>query len=235
MDWQGFVGQLEQKVDWYSPTFMIDEAPIVESLLRAAFTDYSIVAERLDSILGDTNVYGSLEPYIEYPRTLMDKFTIYVAPGDLFRVRLHRFWPRCIAGNAIEKVHYHKWHMSTIILSGEYIERRFTIEDCDEMSKVATLAEYEKVGRVAGQATSLPAKNPHQVHNPSESTPCLTLFVRGPSIQAHARIFNEATGNYYDTFSPTPQRRHALSRLKALDGNFHPMPESANQIDEVAS
>ncbi|ATL72523.1 cupin domain-containing protein [Nocardia terpenica] len=226
MSWNAFVAALTRDVSWNSPTFMDTEAAAVEALLQSAYRDYSIVAERIDEILNDDPLYRALEPYTEYPRTLMDKFTLYVHPDDMFRVRLHRFWPTCIAGNAIEKVHYHKWHMSTIILTGSYVERRFEITECAELTRRAVVTERSRDVRVAGGSSSLAARVPHQVHVPSADEPCTTLFVRGPSLQPHARIFNEETGEFYDTYSPARQVRRALECLRARNGVFHPMPET---------
>lgn len=224
MKWDELIEELAQ-VEWGTDHAGGVSGRTAESVLREVQRDPSGVQDRLRRIVADEQLYDALDPYIEYPRTLMDKFTIYVHPDDLFRVRMHRFWPRVIAGNAIEKVHYHKWHMSTVILSGEYVERQFTVRALDDRARTATVEETLRHTLRAGDANSLDALVPHQVHNPSEYEPCLTLFVRGPAIQPHARIFDEDTGTFYDSFSPKPQRKHALSQLGQLSGDFHPIPE----------
>lgn len=213
------------EVDWQEDRYEEHAAPLIESLLAAVFKNPAIYQGRVRQILEDRELFASLEPYIEYPRTLMDKFTIYVAPDDLFRVRLHRFWPTSIAGNAIEKVHYHKWHMSTLMLSGEYQENLFDIDEFDEEEKFAQLSRRTTRTVNAGDTNSLSARSPHQVHNPAVNEPALTLFVRGPAVEPNARIFDVERSTYYDTFSPRPQIRHALSRLSEGDDRFHPMIE----------
>jgi hypothetical protein len=230
MNWDRFVSALSQNIDWSSQHFTEREAPAVRDLLSQAQQDYSIIEERIDVILTNTDIYQSLEQFIEYPRTLMDKFTIYVDSVDRFRIRIHRFWPRCIAGNAIEKVHYHKWDMSTVILAGQYTERQFDIIYGDTNARQADIVERARATRRVGDVSSLPVGVPHQIHNPSEDEPCVTLFIRGPALQPHARIFSEPTGAYYDTFSPQPQRRHALHCLRSLNGIFHPIPEPAPKL-----
>ncbi|WP_431230464.1 hypothetical protein [Paenarthrobacter nicotinovorans] len=224
MQWKTFISSLTHDVDWHSKNYVTQEQPKVERLLHQVQADPGAIKERILDILADDTLYKDLEPYTDYPRTLMDKFTIYVAPGDQFRVRVHRFWPKNIAGNAIEKVHYHKWHMSTVILDGSYTERRFLIEDLDEENRRAETVETDKRELLTGEVSSLAATEPHQVHNASDDEPCLTLFVRGPALQDHARIFND-DGTFYDTYSPTPQRKRALRALAELNGHFHPLPE----------
>lgn len=224
MTWQEFIGELSD-IDWQSETFMASGAPAVEQLLCHAGTDFrSTIRPRIDEILSDARLFADLQPYTEYPRTLMDKFTLFCDPTDAFRVRLHRFWPGCIAGSAIEKVHSHKWHMSTVIVVGAYVERRFMVSPGEDPRRVV-LAEASRETRIAGQSSSLTMGVPHQVHNPSMDEPCLTLFVRGPALIPAARIFNEETGEFYDTYSPGRQLRHALGVLRTGNTRFHPMPE----------
>ncbi|MEV6774349.1 hypothetical protein AB0N05_37510 [Nocardia sp. NPDC051030] len=224
MTWQELIGELNE-IDWHCETFMASQAPSVEQLLRQASSGFtSSIRPRIEEILSDAQLFAELRPYTEYPRTLMDKFTLYRDPKDSFRLRLHRFWPGCIAGSAIEKVHSHKWHMSTVLVAGSYVERRFTVASGDDPRRVV-LAESSRETRTAGQSSSLPIGIPHQVHNPSFDEPCLTLFVRGPSLIPAARIYDEDTGEFYDTYSPDRQLRHALAVLRTGDARFHPMPE----------
>ena len=225
MTWQDYIGELNE-IDWQSDSFMFSQAPSLEKLLRQAGSEFeSTIRPRIDEILSNAALFTELRPMTEYPRSLMDKFTLYRDPRDRFRVRLHRFWPKCIAGDAIEKVHSHKWHMSTVILAGSYVERRFNVAASDDPRRVV-LDESSRDTRTVGQSSSLAMGIPHQVHNPSDDEPCLTLFVRGPALVPAARIYDEETGEYYETHSPDPQLRHALRALSKGDTRFHPMPET---------
>jgi hypothetical protein len=222
MDWKAFVKALETDIDWRGD-WLAGPAGHLETLLREVQAGPSAITERIDRLLEDDTAFKTFVDYSQYPRTLMDKFTVYVDEADRFRVRVHRFWPRNLTGGVVEKVHYHKWHMSTVILSGSYVERRFAVEDLDEERKRAKVTEISAVELRAGMSNSLPFRRPHQVINESLDVPCLTLFVRGPSLQPNARIFNTEDGTFYDTFDPRKQYREALRSLRTLDPYFHPL------------
>ncbi|WP_371658062.1 hypothetical protein [Streptomyces sp. NBC_00280] len=222
MNWGTFVRSLETDIDWQGD-WLSGPALDLEALLREVQVTSTAITECVDHLLQDDAAFNTFVDYSQYPRVLMDKFTVHVDQEDRFRVRLHRFWPRNMTGGVVEKVHYHKWHMSTVILSGSYVERRFAVEDLDEERKHAKVVETSAAELREGMSNSLPYRQPHQVVNESFEVPCLTLFVRGPSLQPNARIFNTEDETFYDTFSPRKQYRDALRSLRGLDGYFHPL------------
>lgn len=156
-----------------------------------------------------------------YPRILMDKFIIYMDPSNRFRVRLHRFKTRRQNGGAVEKVHSHKWHMSTILLRGRYVERVFDVADLDEETDTANVSEILCHSLSRGDTNSLAAEIPHQVVNESDDECAITLFVRGPSLLKAAKIFDPAAGRFYRTFDPLGQLRVGLEAMGRLDADFH--------------
>ncbi|MFI0938582.1 hypothetical protein [Streptomyces sp. NPDC021020] len=222
MNWRQFVTSLATEVDWRDGDYLGSQAGTVERILREAAAQPDLLRERTEEIVADDALYRSLSPYFAYPRVLMDKFVLHVDPEDRFRVRMHRFWPRKWSGNATEKVHYHKWNMSTVILSGSYRERRFDVLDLDEENRRAEVRVSHEQTFAAGMTNSLAYRKPHQVIMDSEFDPCITLFVRGPSLQPTARIFDTERGTFYDTSSPDPQNKEGLLHMGRLEGIFHP-------------
>jgi hypothetical protein len=219
--WRELTDALSTQVDWRDGHYLERQAPIVEEILRAVAASPGLIEERTAEILTNDELFARLAPHMNYPRILMDKFVLYIDPQDRFRVRLHRFKTTVQNGNAIEKVHYHKWHCSTVILRGAYTERQFEILDCDERARTAQLRVALTHVLNEGGSNSLPALRPHQVINESDTEPCLTMFVRGPSLQPHARIFDVDAGTFYDTFNPDAQLRVGLASMGRLDPSFH--------------
>lgn len=218
--WTEFVTALAGNVDWHDPDWS-RQGPVVEEILRDVAAEPALLEERTEQILNDEELFRRLAPHMNYPRILMDKFVLHQDDSDRFRIRMHRFKTQVQNGGAIEKVHYHKWHCSTVILTGAYTERQFTIDRMDEQAKTAELSVDLKHELLPGESNSLPARRPHQVVNESDTVPCITLFVRGPSLQPHARIFDIDEGTYYDTFNPDNQLKVGLAHIGRLDPNFH--------------
>jgi hypothetical protein len=221
MDWKAFQAALETEVDWSDPDYLDRQAPTIEQILRDAADSPELLNERTEQILADGELFARLAPHMNYPRILMDKFVLHLDDADRFRVRLHRFKTRKQNGGAVEKVHFHKWHCSTVILRGAYRERQFEILETDEAARTARVEVALEHELPAGRANSLPAGRPHQVINDSDTDPCLTLFVRGPSVLRCARIFDPERGTYYDTFGPDRQLRVGLAHMGRLDPDFH--------------
>ncbi|WUS99718.1 hypothetical protein OHA46_24910 [Streptomyces sp. NBC_00708] len=219
--WNDFVTALRGEVDWRDGSYMERQASVVEEILRAAAARPEIFAERTDEILADGELFRSLAPHSAYPRILMDKFVLHSEPGNGFRIRLHRFKTRLQNGGAQERVHYHKWHCSTVMLRGGYRERQFEVLRTDEEASESLLREDLEHSLAEGESNSLPAGRPHQVINDSDTDPCLTLFVRGPSVLRAARIFDMERGTFYDTFDPDGQLKVGLAAMGRLDPDFH--------------
>lgn len=139
--WNELVTALRGEVDWTDSSYLERQAPVVEEILRAAAARPEVFAERTDQILADGELFRSLAPHSAYPRILMDKFVLHTEPGNGFRIRLHRFKTRSQNGGAEERVHYHKWHCSTVMLRGGYREKQFEIRKTDEAAGTALLHE----------------------------------------------------------------------------------------------
>ncbi|MEU9330922.1 hypothetical protein AB0D91_45590 [Streptomyces canus] len=221
MDWSAFIAALTSDVDWSDPRYMERQAPVVEEILLRASDAPELIQERTKEILTDDELFGRLAPHMNYPRILMDKFVLHMARESPFRVRLHRFKTRRQNGGAVEKVHFHKWHCSTVMLRGGYRERQFDILECDEEARTARLGSAVEHQLCQGRTNSLPAGRPHQVINDSDTEPCVTLFVRGPSALRSARIFEPEKRTFYDTYGPDEQLKVGLSHMGRLDPNFH--------------
>lgn len=219
--WNDLVTALRGEVDWADSSYMERQAPVVEEILRAAAARPEVFAERTEQILADDELFRGLAPHSAYPRILMDKFVLHSEPGNGFRIRLHRFKTRVQNGGAEERVHYHKWHCSTVMLRGGYREKQFEIRKTDEAAGEALLHEDVEQILAEGESNSLPAGRPHQVMNDSDTDPCLTLFVRGPSVMGAARIFDLERGTFYDTFDPDGQLKVGLAAMGRLDPDFH--------------
>lgn len=219
--WDEFVGTLATEVDWSDSDYIGRQAVIVEQILHEAAVVPEMIQERVDRILADDDLFTSLAPHMNYPRILMDKFILYMDPQVDFRIRLHRFKTRRQNGGAVEKVHYHKWDCSTVMLRGSYRERQFSIAKIDEQLEFAQLdLDFEHVLN-SGCTNSLPAGRPHQVINDSETEPCITLFIRGSSILPEARIFDVQRQSFYNTYGPEQQLRVGLAHMGRLDPEFH--------------
>lgn len=222
MNWQEFTRELDS-IDWHDPRYIERQAPKVEALLAAVAADPALLRERTEQIVADVGLFAELVPHTNYPRTLMDKFVIYMDPDDRYRVRLHRFWPKRATGDVIEDIHDHKWNMSTVVLTGSYAESRFDVDHCDDATGTASVQLASARTLTAGDTTSLRLRIPHQITNQSMDEPCITLFVRGPSLEDHARIFDAEKGTFYKTFSPAPQIREGYLQMGRLNGVFHPI------------
>jgi hypothetical protein len=220
-DWNAFVDSLGAHVDWSDARYMERQALTVEEILRSAASTPHIFQERSEAILADDSLFARLAPHMNYPRILMDKFVLHIDEDDRFRVRLHRFKTKVQNGGAIEKVHYHKWHCSTVMLRGGYRERQFDVISTNESLGTAELKLSLEHELQVGTTNSLPAARPHQVINNSDTDPVITLFVRGPSVLPTARIFDLDSGTFYDTFGPGRQLKLGLAHMGRLDPNFH--------------
>lgn len=223
VDWAHFIKALSHGVDWNDSRYLTHQAPTVEAILAEASRHTGLLRERTEQIAADEALFDQLAPHMNYPRTLMDKFVIYIDPDDRFRVRLHRFWPRRATGDVVEDVHDHKWDMSTVILTGSYREHRYEVTSLDEQALTASVRLADTETRNVGETGSLPLRVPHRITNLSMDEPCITLFVRGPSRLRHARIFDVDHGTFYNTFSPKPQILEGLLHMGRLNGVFHPI------------
>ncbi|MCD9899511.1 hypothetical protein LUR56_04110 [Streptomyces sp. MT29] len=221
MHWSDFVRALESEVDWLSPDYAQTQSAVVEEILLLAARNRSIIEERTEQIASDDDLFGRLEPHMNYPRILMDKFVIHIDEQDRFRVRLHRFKSKKQNGGAVEKVHSHKWDCSTVILLGSYAERQFSVLNVDEERRTCKLDPLKTHTLGAGEVNSLATGTAHQVINESDDEACLTLFVRGPSRQPNAMIFDVDKGTYYNTYGPARQTKVGLRHIGRIDPNFH--------------
>lgn len=217
--WDSFIAYLNREIDWSDPSMR--PYGFVEQALAAIAAFPKEIEARTRHIAETPELFRAYAPHMNYPRILMDKFMLYMDPEDRFRVRLHRFKSKRQNGTAVEKVHSHKWPMSTIILSGSYEERIYNIDDQDEEAKTATLSLMKAHELSPGAVNSLPAYVPHQVLNHLEDEPVFTLFVRGPSLGPAASIFDVEKGTYYQTFDPDKQLKEGLIAAGRLDANFH--------------
>lgn len=212
---------MENEVDWNSAQYAESQAPIVEEILKSASAHRHILEERTEEIIANEDLFRSLAPHMNYPRILMDKFVLHIDEAERFRVRMHRFKSKKQNGGAVEKVHSHKWDCSTVLMSGTYTERQFEITDVDEERRTCRVVPLLEHTLEAGQMNSLPMGRAHQVINPSDDEPCITLFVRGPSRQPHARIYEPEGGTFYDTFGPDRQTKLGLRHIGRVDPDFH--------------
>lgn len=219
IDWESFIDFLDKEVDWEDPSMAPYRA--VEQALLAIAAHPEALENRTRQIVEDKTLFDAYAPHMNYPRILMDKFMLYMDPADRFRVRLHRFKTKRQNGTAVEKVHSHKWPMSTIILRGTYEERVFNVDAIDEEAKTAKLTMTMSHTLSTGAVNSLPAYVPHQVFNHSDDEPVFTLFVRGPSLGPAASIFDVEKGTYYQTFDPNQQLKEGLLAIGRLDADFH--------------
>ena len=220
MRWTEFLQKLEKEIDWHDLEFTENQAPKLESILQEVACMPALLAERVQDIADTPKLFKYLANYCDYPRMLMDKFVIHVDDSDRFRVRLHRFKTRVQNGNLTEIVHSHKWNCSTVILRGSYTERQFRILDFDEDSRMARLEMMRKHTITSGATNSLPVDVPHQVINESDDIPCITLFVRGPSLRRSARIFDIDTNSFDETFTSLEQIKVGLLHMGNLDPDF---------------
>lgn len=221
MDWKAFLAALEAEIDWSDASYLERQAATVEQILGVVADSPGLINERTEQILADDELFGRLAPHMNYPRILMDKFVLHIDEADRFRVRLHRFKTKRQNGGAVEKVHFHKWHCSTVILRGAYRERQFEILETDEAAHTASLEVAVEHELRSGRSNSLPAGRPHQVINDSDTDPCLTLFIRGASVLPSARIFDLERGTFYETYGPDRQLRVGLAHMGRLDPDFH--------------
>lgn len=212
---------MENEIDWNSKRYAETQAPIVEEILKTASDHRHILEERTEEIIANEDLFRSLAPHMNYPRILMDKFVLHIDEADRFRVRMHRFKSKNQNGGALEKVHSHKWDCSTVLMSGTYTERQFEITDVDEERRTCRVVPLLEHTLEAGQMNSLPMGRAHQVINPSDDEACITLFVRGPSRQPHARIYEPESGAFYDTFGPDRQTKLGLRHIGRVDPDFH--------------
>lgn len=221
MSWLDFVRSLEREVDWAAEDYALTQAPVVEEILATAAQNRGILRERTEEIVADEALFSSLAPHSNYPRILMDKFVIHVDHDDRFRVRLHRFKTQWANGGAVEKVHSHKWDCSTVILSGSYREQQFEVLDLDEEARTCKVERLREHVLTPGSTNSLPVGLAHQVINDSDDEPCLTLFVRGPSRQPNALIYDVEAGTFYNTYGPVGQLKIGLLHMGRVDPDFH--------------
>lgn len=179
------------------------------------------ISRRVEQIAADPNLLAETINYSEYPRVPMDKFSIYVDQQDRFRIRLHRHKAKDRNGLVVDRPHGHKWDAATLVLGGGYINTVYRLDDLDEEGGRARLAEGSSVELRTGDVEWFDAFTPHTAINPAETEPCLTLFVRGPSLAASARIFDPDTGTFFETHSADEQFAQSLRRMGELDGHFH--------------
>lgn len=219
--WADFIRYLETEIDWYNPSACEQNFRQVEMALKSIAAFPGEIKQRCADIADTPDLFNAYAKHMNYPRILMDKFMLHMDDDDRFRVRIHRFKSKAQNGIAVEKVHSHKWVMSTIILRGSYEEKVFDIHALDEQAGTADLSLKSARRLAPGDTNSLPALVPHQVINHSDNEPAITLFVRGPSINEAARIFDVEAGKFYRTYSPDRQLKEGLLAIGNLDPYFH--------------
>ena len=217
--WPGFIESLERYVNWDDAQSMPSQFSVVEQLLREIAQYPEQLAKRTDAIVADDALFDAYEPHTDYPRLFMDKFMLYMDPSDRFRVRLHRFKTQAQNGTLVERVHSHKWHASTIIMRGQYVEKRFAVHDLNDKEMKAKVTQASQLVLREGETNSLLMGVPHQIVNLGDA-PCITLFVRGRSFYDAARIFYPERDEFVYTYGPQEQKKLGYRHIGRLDGHF---------------
>lgn len=217
--WKEFIKFLEQEVNWDEPT--LEQSLKVEYALRQISKYPKEFELRCNEIISNEELFNQYKHHSNYPRITMDKFMLYMDPEERFRVRLHRFKCKKLNGESTAKVHSHKWIYSSIILKGSYNNKKYKILEIDDKNMKATLTLDKEYTLEVGDTDSGLLNEAHQTINESDDENCITLFVRGKSIEDGAKIFNLEKETFYYTYSPDKQLKEGLYNMGRLEPNFH--------------
>jgi hypothetical protein len=218
--WNSFITYISNEVLWDDEFAFNENSLKLENALREIAKYPFSIQQRGEEILNDPHIFNSYVQHCNYPRTIMDKFMLYMDERDRFRVRIHRFKTKIQNGSSVDRPHSHKWPMATIILKGSYIEKLYKIEEIDIQSKRAKISEFSSRLLTTGDTNSLNYDVVHQTVCNSDE-PAITLFIRGKSFKSTARIFPIGENRFYETYSPEQQLRIGYEYITKLDPFFH--------------
>jgi hypothetical protein len=207
--WKYFIDRLSSEIEWNN----LEDGGLqkLEALMQELFSDPRVIADLLVAIPRDCRTFADYLPHMEYPRPVMDKFVLHMDPNDRFRVRMHRFKTEAENRGAEAWVHDHRWHYSTLIVSGTYEETVYDVTDEPDGSQ--TLTPIKRHVLTKGMSNSLKAGIPHLTTNPAHDEPCLTLFVRGPSITHANRVYDNRRKRFQELLGRPAQIRREFENM----------------------
>ena len=132
----GFIESLERYVKGDGAQSMPSQFSIVEQLLREIAQYPEQLAKRTETIVTD----DAYEPHTDCP--------------CLFQAQ---------NGAPVERVHSHKGHASTIIMRGQYAEKRFAVHDLNDKEMKAKITQAAPLVLWEGETNSLLMGVPHQI------------------------------------------------------------------------
>ncbi len=194
--WEAFVESLES-VPWTN--LSDDVLNHLARTVRLAASHTDEILSRFADVISDGHLFKEYAPHIEYPRPLMNKFVLYIDPSDRFRIRLHQFKAEDENRGITPWIHDHRWHFISVVLSGSYVETRYSVSAEDDAARRAQLEVVDTRRLMPGDVNICVPRVPHLTVNDSKHMACYTLFVRGPSFHEYSRIFDQANG----TFKPS--------------------------------
>lgn|GEM_PF-4723316 len=218
--WNEFIAYLETEINWDEPTQ--EQCLKVEEALKKIIKYPEEIQQRCREIATNEELFNDYKSHNQYPRITMDKFMLHMDTEDRFRVRLHRFKSKKHNGESVPKVHSHKWIYSTIILAGSYREKLWKVLETNEDTMEAKLELIDQYMLNTGDTNSGLLDYAHQTINDSDDEHCITLFIRGKTLQKGAKIFNLDQGTFSYTFSPDKQLKEAYTSLSNYQFTFLP-------------
>lgn len=184
-EWSRLLKYLEE-VNWHqlSAVALSDVASVL------AQTDPRAILERMHEVFTTEELWKAYIPHHEFPRPIMDKFVLFIEPQDRFRIRLHRFKTASENRGAQEWIHDHRWAFVSLVLSGSYYQEVFDVVEVDDSKDFARLQLSSSRVIATGLTNYALPRVPHLTKNLAPDVSCYTLFVRGPSVWDHSRIFD---------------------------------------------
>ena len=119
---------------------MPSQFSIVEQLLREIAQYPEQLAKRTETILTDDALFDAYEPHTDCP-------CVFQAQN----------------GALVERMHPHKWHASTIIMRGQYVEKRFVVHDLNDKEMKVKITQASQLVLWEGETNSLLMGVPHQI------------------------------------------------------------------------
>ncbi|WP_422659656.1 hypothetical protein ACK8P5_03780 [Paenibacillus sp. EC2-1] len=219
MIWDEFISRLENEIDWDNTT--LEECQKLEVILKEFSRFPEQLELRCNEIIHNDELFEAYKRHMEYPRITMDKFILHMDKDDRFRVRLHRIKAKKLNGDTVAKVHSHKWVYSTIILKGSYLENTWDVISTDDLTEEAELKYTGSKVLKVGDTNSGLVNVAHQTLNESDDEHCISLFVRGRSLEDAAKIYNLENNTFYYTYSPDEFVKMGLGYIGKLNAEFH--------------
>lgn len=189
-----------------------------QNALQRLFSDRSMLRLFLRSVPDNAELVSLCEHY-----DFFDKIVLYRDSLDRFRIRLHVFLPEA---SHKDRVHYHRWIYSSLILRGSYEHSIYGVEeqigeDVNPRDLKPVIIRQEKVG-------SIYTLNHNVIHSVEAEPYTVSLFIRGPAVKDRFLIMDRKSGRKWweygresETIEEIRKKTMGFNRVRKIISKIH--------------